>query len=267
MIDLLKELDNVLDHIKSFDKILIFSDFDGTLVSIKRNPENVRLSKKGISILNKILKNKKIITGIVSGRKISELQSFLGNDISENVNLFGCHGSEIRFKGSVTKIAREAEKAKENIIPIINFIMDKYNKIRGVVFEQKENSFAVNYRNIRDSDIEKINEMKIDFLKMTNRYSARLLNLKKVLEVVPDDVDKSLAIKATMNEYGKILKSCNHLKLCIGDDITDENLFIENNEGINVKIAPDKTSSTRAGFFLNNISEYYVFLKKISAIT
>lgn len=266
VIDLLKELDNVLNHISSFNKILLFSDFDGTLVAIKKNPKNVKLSKKAEYILNKIIKNEKIIAGIVSGRKISELEFFLGSHIYENINLFGCHGSEMKFKGSKIHVAEQAEKAKKNLAPIMNFIVSKYNEISGLVFEKKENSFAVNYRNIKYSDKNKIDDMKNDFLEMISKYPARLLDLKKVLEIVPLDVDKSLAIKATMDEYNKIVKSCNHVKLCIGDDITDENLFRENSDGINVKITSPDNQVTSAGYFLNNISENYIFLNKISAI-
>lgn len=264
--DLLKELDRVVKHISSFDTILLFSDFDGTLAAIRRDPKNVRLSKKGKTVLNKIFTNEKIITGIVSGRKISELESFLGRDLSENVNLFGCHGSEMKFAGSEICIAKEAEKANKILAPITDFIMDKYSKISGIVFEQKENSFAVNYRNIKYSDKKKIDDMKKDFMEITNRYTARLLDLKKVLEVVPAEVDKSLAIKETLNKYKRLLESCNHLKICIGDDITDENLFCSNIEGINIKITSDNRSDTCAEFFLNNISENYFFLEKISAI-
>ncbi|MDD3519670.1 MAG: trehalose-phosphatase [Actinomycetota bacterium] len=267
MIDLLKEIDNVLNHISSFRKILLFSDFDGTLAAIKTDPKSVRLSKKGEAILNKIIENEKIITGIVSGRKISELEAFLGSHISENVNLFGCHGSEIKFEGAEIRIAKEAEKAQKTLAPIIDFILNKYNKVSGIIFEKKENSFAVNYRNLKYSDKEKINEMKNDIIEMLSKYPVKLLNLKKVLEIVPLDVDKSLAIKATMDKYAEMLKSFSHVKICIGDDITDENLFRENIDGINIKITSISNPGTSAGYFLKNISQNYIFLNKISAIT
>jgi len=266
VIYLLEQFDSVLKYISSFERILLFSDFDGTLARIRKDPKSVKLSKKGQHILNKIIGNKKIIAGIVSGRKIVELEAFLGTQISGNINLFGCHGSEIKFKGSDIFVAEEAQKAKKSFEPIMNFIINKYDKIRGLVFEKKENSFAVNYRNIKYSDKDKITVIKNDFNEITDRYPVRLLDLKKVLEIVPLDVDKSLAIKATMVKYGKILKPYTQLKICIGDDITDENLFLKNNDGINVKISPVNNQDTHARFFLKNLSENYIFLNKISEI-
>ncbi|MCL4384757.1 MAG: trehalose-phosphatase [Cyanobacteria bacterium] len=264
--NILKDIDNLLKYLASFDKIFIFSDFDGTLVRFRKNPHDVRLSKKAFYVLENISKNLKIITGIVSGRKISELEFFLGNHFSENFNLFGCHGSEIKFKGANIKIATEALESRESIKLIQDIIEKKFINIDSFIFEEKEKSFAVNYRNTKYSEKKKIEDMKNTFLEFEKKYPVKLLDLKKVFEIVPYNINKSIAIKATMKKYYKMLKENNYIFLCIGDDITDENLFMENISGINIKVGSDNLDNTFAQFFLSNIKEVFIFLNKISCI-
>jgi len=264
--NILNNINNVLEYISSFDKVFLFSDFDGTLVRIRKNPRDVRLSKKAAYILNKIIRKEKIITGIVSGRKVSELELFLGGKIAGNVNLFGCHGAEIKFKDSDILIAQEALKAREGLKLIHDFMVKKYGDLKGIIFEEKENSFALNYRNISRMDRNVLNNIKKDMISFENKYPVRLLNLKKVFEIVPLDVDKSIAIKATMQKYKKLLEKNTHIKLCIGDDVTDEYLFKENKDGINIKIDPLHNKDTNAQFFLSNMKETFIFLNRISSI-
>ncbi|MCE5329527.1 trehalose-phosphatase [bacterium] len=262
----LNYIDSLIEYLDLFDKIFIFSDFDGTLVRFKKNPCEVRLSKKAFYALEKISKNSKIITAIVSGRKISELEFFLGNNLLKNLNLFGCHGSEIKFKNMDIEIAAEALESNKSIKSIQDIIEKKFINTSGIIFEKKENSFAVNYRNILNSEKKKIEDLKDAFLEFEKKYPVRFLDLKKVFEIVPHNINKSFAIKATVKKYCKTLKENSYVILCIGDDITDENLFMGNVNGINIKVGVASLSNTNANFFLNNINEVIMFLNKISYI-
>jgi trehalose-phosphatase len=262
----LKDVDTLLKKLTSYNKIFIFLDFDGTLVGLRKYPENVRLSKRASYALKKIFKNLKIITGIVSGRKIKELEFFLGNDLSQNFNLFGCHGSEIKFKNTRVKIASEALRSIKSIKLIQDIIEKKFINISSLIFEKKEKSFAVNYGNAKYSEKKQIEEMKNLFQGFEKKYPVKLLELKKVFEIVPDGITKGLAIKTTIKRYRKMLKENNYIFLCIGDDITDENLFMENKEGINIKVGCSKNTHTNAHYFLKNINEVLILLKKISYI-
>jgi len=262
----LENINSLIEYLGSFDKFFIFSDFDGTLVRFKKNPYEVRLSKKAFYVLQKISKNSKIITGIVSGRKISDLEFFLGNHLSKHFDLFGCHGSEIKFKNMDIEIVAESLESIESIKLIQDIIEKKFINTPGFIFEKKENSFAVNYRNALNSEKKKIEDLKDAFLEFEKKYPVKLLDLKKVFEIVPRNINKSFAIKATVKKYYKTLKEDSYIFLCIGDDITDENLFIENINGINVKVGADSLNGTNANFFLNNINEVIIFLNKISCI-
>jgi trehalose 6-phosphate synthase/phosphatase len=262
----LKESDKLLKYCGTLDKIFIFSDFDGTLVGFRKNPNEVRLSKKAFSILEKISINPKIITGIVSGRKISELEFFMGKYLSENFNLFGCHGSEYKFKNANTETAAEALEPIKSIKLIQETIEKKFPGEGNFIFEKKGKSFAVNYRNTKSSEDAQIEDMKNIFLEFEKKYPVKFLDLKKVFEVVPYSINKSYAIKATVKKYYKIMKYNSHIFICMGDDTTDENLFIENFDGINIKVGSDNPDDTKANYFLNNISEVLAFLKEISNI-
>ena len=262
----LKDIGNLLKYIASFDRIFIFSDFDGTLARFRKNPRNVKLSRKASCTLEKILKNLKIITGIVSGRKISELEFFLGSHLSENFNLFGCHGSEIKFKNKNIKIAAEVMESMEIIRLIQENIEKNFKNESSFIFEKKESSFAVNYRNTGYMKKNKIDEMKNSFLEFEKIFPVKFLDLKKVFEIVPSNINKSTAIKETIKEYGSILEECSYIFLCLGDDTTDENLFIENKNGVNIKVGIDNLDTTHAQYFLSSIKEVFSFLSKIACI-
>lgn len=262
----LKDINSLLKYFASVDKVFLFLDFDGTLVRIRKNPYDVKLSKKAVSALEKISKNPKILTGVVSGRKIIDLEIFLGDHLSKSFNLFGCHGSEIKFRNENIKIAPEALGSRESIKLIQGVIEKKFTGSDGFIFEKKENSFAVNYRNAKYSEKGKIEDLKNTFLELEKKYPIKLLDLKKVLEIVPCNINKGLAIKETMKKYNTILKTNSHVFICIGDDITDESLFMENINGINIKVGPNNSNGTYANFFLNNIKEVLIFLNKISYI-
>jgi len=265
--NVLKDIDSIKKYFGLFDKIFIFLDFDGTLVRFRKNPYDVKLSKKAFYVLEKISKNSKIINGIVSGRKISELEFFLGDHLSKSLNLFGCHGSEIKFKNMDIKIAEEAVESIESIKFIQNIIEKEFINTHGFIFEKKENSFAVNYRNAFNSEKKKIEYLKGVFLEFEKKYPVKLLDLKKVFEIVPRNINKSFAIKATAKKYYNILKENSCIFLCIGDDTTDENLFMENLDGVNIKVGVVSPNGTNANFILNNIKEVIIFLNKISCIS
>jgi trehalose-phosphatase len=56
--------------------VILFLDYDGTLVSIKKTPMEAKAPKRAIDLLNHIADNENIAITIVSGRKIDDYYIF-----------------------------------------------------------------------------------------------------------------------------------------------------------------------------------------------
>jgi len=84
--------------------------------------------------------------------------------------------------------------------------------------------------------------------------------MKKVIEIIPTNIDKGQVIKVIKKreEYTE-----NSLIACIGDDLTDEYLFKENLNGINIRVTKKIKNKTFASYFLKNTTEVFNFLSII----
>ncbi|MCG2790130.1 MAG: HAD hydrolase family protein, partial [Actinomycetia bacterium] len=98
----------------------------------------------------------------------------------------------------------------------------------------------------------------INFYEKNN--PIKVMMMKKVIEIIPTNIDKGQVIKVITKREG-----CteNSLIVCIGDDLTDEYLFKENMKGINIKVAKKIKNKTSASYFLKNTTEVFNFLRII----
>ncbi|HVW86872.1 MAG TPA: trehalose-phosphatase, partial [Bryobacteraceae bacterium] len=72
-------------------RILIASDFDGTLCAIEDTPAKVRLTARMLAILRSIVACERLELAVISGRSLEELTQLVPLDIP----LAGNHGLEI----------------------------------------------------------------------------------------------------------------------------------------------------------------------------
>ncbi|MGM0367268.1 MAG: trehalose-phosphatase [Actinomycetota bacterium] len=69
--------------------MFLFLDYDGTLVGIKKKPQDAKPSKKTRDILLKLAGTNNIVTVLVSGRPIGDLLKFFNQVNISNINFIG----------------------------------------------------------------------------------------------------------------------------------------------------------------------------------
>jgi hypothetical protein len=88
---LFAEWGGVTRLIRKNKHLVVFLDFDGTLVRIAPMPDAVRLEKKTRDILEKLSRRRNVTLAVISGRQRAELQQYIG---IRNVTYMGLYGWE-----------------------------------------------------------------------------------------------------------------------------------------------------------------------------
>src|SRR5262249_39821114 len=119
-------------------KRVILLDLDGTLVGLRRRPQDVRLSQRAKRTLARLAALRHVTVAIVSGRDAETLDRLVN---VKNVRCFGLHGSE--ENEHVPQISREARQALRKAKRSAHQELAEFS---GVGIEDKGNAFTVHYR-------------------------------------------------------------------------------------------------------------------------
>ncbi len=240
---------NWIEHLKRKNIFLLF-DFDGTLVPIKKNPENCYLSYELKKILQEL--NNKIKIGIISGRDLQDLKKRIS--ISD-IYYSGSHGLQIEGL-DIKYINPDARRLKPYINKIYKEVKNLTYEFRGTLIEKKNFSFTLHYRKVDTKKREELKNLFFDIMRNYNQDYIKILNGKMVFEVLPAvNWNKGNAVSLLLN-------SCKseHFPIFIGDDITDETVFDEiKDRGLTIKVGYSK--KTMAKYFIKNQREIYKLIK------
>lgn len=229
----------------------LFLDFDGTLVRFERRPANVRLPLRTHRILERLAHNHHFTIGIVSGRRIKDLQALI--DVP-GIRHFGLHGAEqVGKKTEVSKLARRALATAKRQARL------RLAALPGIWIEDKNYSFAVHYRGAAPATIAAASEMLLQLLAPL-RHSLHVLNGAKVWEVLPCDIRGKGAVVAALRRQLPAATPC----IYIGDDDTDELAFVALADQITVRVG--RKRGTHARFYVQNPPGVLAFLLRLEKV-
>lgn len=196
--------------------LLLFLDYDGTLVRIQRSPERATLSATRRRRLAEL--RRKAFVCIVSGRALAELERLIR---LPGMALVGNHGLELRFRDR-RWIHPGAAAALPALASALAGIARGVEGWPGVFVEDKGITASVHYRAAAPA-------LRRPLKKLVEEEVARrggelvVREGKKVLEVRPNvDWDKGQAVLFVMESFGLDPRS---FPIYIGDDMTDEDAF------------------------------------------
>lgn len=199
----------------------------------------------------------KVVLTIVSGRTIESLLDLFNGMDKEIINWSGVHGGQVKYMGSGVLIPAGVKK----IIPVIEELKQK---ISGVIdnipcyfLEDKGLSFAIHYRKCKGEELAYLEKINSELLENIEGKPVELMQMKKVIEVKPEGINKGRAIQDVRRKYGENVSSIN---ICLGDDVTDEYLFKSNTSGINIKVGVNGHQGPGAEYYLKNVGEVHQFL-------
>jgi len=248
-------IEEIVNSLKAFSHVILFLDYDGTLVPICKDPSLAKLSFKGEKILKMLSKVSWLSVGIISGRSLKEVRKLVG---IKDLFYVGNHGFEILLRGKVW--VHPGLKGFESKLRGVASELKGYIKgINGILLEDRKISISVHYRNLTKKSpgiifkiVSKVLEPYPEVFKITRG--------KKVYEIRPAvNWDKGKALVKLSKLIGLKTKA---LRIYIGDDQTDEDAFrVLEDDDISIRVGYRKGSKAR--YFCRGTSEVLKFIEQL----
>lgn len=248
-----RELNSLtISRISNSEKRLFLLDFDGTLVDIASEVAGAVPSEDILSILKRLSGIPRNHLVIITGRSRATIEHLLG---SMNIDIVAEHGAIIRENGIWKNLNNVDTSWKEKILPVLEKVT---SHLPGSIIEDKQHSVAWHYRNAdKRSGIRASGELSDMLGNLLKSLDLTLTHGKKVIEIMNNKNNKGHAAKYLTDKNGY------DFILSIGDDTTDEEMFITlggNQNAITVRIG---RADTHAKFKLNNLLQVKKLLVNI----
>ena len=208
----------------------LFLDFDGTLVDIAPQPEDVVVPSSLVPTLRALQHYLGGAVAVISGRPIAQIDEFLA---PLRLPAAGVHGTERRGPdGKTTLLSTYSLQAVEAAATALAL---RHPALR---VENKRGSIALHYRQAPELQALCLDTMQAA---VDESPGLSLLHGKMVVEAEPGSASKGHAIQAFLREP----PFRGRTPLFVGDDITDEVGFttVQNMGGLGVKVGEGSTTA------------------------
>jgi trehalose-phosphatase len=149
--------------------ILLLLDYDGTLTPIAKTPSKEIIKREIKVLLQKLSGSLYCKVGIISGRKLKDIKSLIGES---NIIYAGNHGLEIQgLKGKLKSLA--LPHIKLVLRKIVLGLQKRLLGIKGVFIEDKGLTLSVHYRLVKEKDLPVLKKVIVE---ETNIYLAAKKN-------------------------------------------------------------------------------------------
>jgi trehalose 6-phosphate phosphatase len=232
-------LDDLATRIRAGRRVLLFTDFDGTLVPIKDNPMACSLSSDDRALLARIAARPNALVAVVSGRDLADLMPRVG---VEGIVYAGNHGLEIRGPGFDFREPGAVALAPK-LAKIVAELTAALADVPGTWVQNKELSASVHFRQtppdwhgwVRET-VERVLNPHLD------EFVSR--GGKMVLEVRPRvDWHKGRAVHWLWQRLAG--NDPNPVAIYLGDDATDEDAFQAIPDGVTIMVGPSRRTAAR----------------------
>lgn len=236
----------------SADRRLLLFDYDGTLTPlISGDPAGAKPSRKILKRLQKLNKPDNTDVVLVSGRRKEEMQEWFGE---LPIGIAAEHGAYFRRAGG--KNWHKTSTATQEWAAELGVIFDHYTTLTpGSHTERKNWALTWHFRNASPYYAQKnlvaLRRVVKPFLK---KYNLVIKEGNKVFEVLPQDINKGRVAQEWLLQDQDFV-------LCIGDDTTDEDMFIAvPPNSWTIKVG---RGSTEANYRLPDVDAVQALLKKL----
>ncbi|WP_319429720.1 trehalose-phosphatase [Mycobacterium sp. RTGN5] len=227
MPDLPEDLHRALIDVARVPRLLVASDFDGTVAPIVSNPADARPIPAAAEALAALATLPSTSAALISGRALRDLRVLSGGPA--DVHLVGSHGSEFDA-GFLDAIDEPAKALLARIEQTMTALIERYP---GATVEIKPVSVAFHVRNAAPEHAQQALD---DALNAVRDWDIHLTEGKAVREFAVIDTDKGAALDQLRE------RSDASAVVFFGDDVTDEKAFSRLTDGdIGVKVGPGQT--------------------------
>jgi trehalose 6-phosphate phosphatase len=246
----------VIQRIERGRHVLLFLDYDGTLVPIQKTPDRAFFPPAKRDFLRRL--SQRAFVSIVSGRSLSEIQGLIA---IKDIAYIGNHGLEISY-GRRCWVHPKAKRTEPILKDVLEKIRHKTKDFPGILVENKRVTGAVHYRLAAPVLCKPLKEIITKEIGQNGR-GLKMTEGKKVFEIKPDvPWDKGKAVLELM-DWTKPKKEPQ--PIYIGDDQTDEDAFraINHSDRSAVTIHVGQVKNTRARYRLATVNRVWDFLRDL----
>lgn len=243
-------LQDLADRIRSGRRVILFTDFDGTLVPICDKPLAVFASDEVQTVLSRLAKQAGV--AVVSGRDLADLIPRVG---VEGIAYAGNHGLEIHGPGYEFRVPEAVERSPE-LHEIVTELTVALSGVLSSWVQNKELTASVHFRQVDPAQVPRVVAI-VEQILIPHQERFELRPGKMVLEVRPRvNWHKGEALKWLWNRMNA---TPNTIGIYLGDDATDEDAFAALPDGVTVLVGSPRPSEAR--YRLNGPEEVLEFLK------
>jgi trehalose 6-phosphate synthase/phosphatase len=245
-----KHIDKIIADFNKAAKRCILLDYDGTLAPYQKLPSLATPSEELVQLLKQLTQDPLNEIVIISGRDVKTLENWLGK---LPLNMIAEHGACVKYHGEQWKEQVPINTEwKEQVRPLMQLFVDR---CAGSFIEEKKSTLAWHYRNTnQELGFMRSRELRNALLQLTANTPLQVVDGNKVLEVRMVGVDKGMAAVNMITGFDP------DFVLCIGDDVTDEDMFrAMHDRGYTIKIGRANTS---AQYTILSQKDVFPFLKR-----
>jgi trehalose 6-phosphate phosphatase len=252
---------NLMEHLHILDdvartrgRLFLALDFDGTLAPIADAPGEVELKPQMNAVLGELARCNHVSIAVVSGRSIYDLARRIH---LPDVILAGNHGLEI-VAPQWTYTCPDAVTFQNALSAISAGVSRAITYFHGAWVENKRLTATVHYRQVDATQHESLKRVvRTCVVGASERFAIR--SGKMALEIRPRVAwDKGSAVQ--------LIRCRNGLEaapmICIGDDRTDESMFLRFPDATNIVVGSRPDSA--AAYHVADSDEVYVALSLLS---
>jgi len=245
-----EQIESLVHHAR---KVLVVSDYDGTLAPIAPTPAMAFLPERAYRALSRLVSVPQVTVAVISGRRLQDVRAKVG----VNCIYGGNHGLEIHG-GGIKFLHPGAVDFRRMLSAQCRHLERRVKRWPGAWVENKAFSATVH---VREVAAENWPALFSDVLDEIERAAGafRVRSGRAALEILPAiDWDKGSAVRYIRGRLG--LEDA--LVLCLGDDATDETMFHCINDGINIHVGASE--KTAAGFTLPDVPSVTDLLHRVA---
>lgn len=252
----------IAERIRSADRVLLLTDFDGTLSPIAGRPEEAVLPEGTKQAVHALVARWQVGVAVVSGRALSDIRNKVG---IPGITYAGNHGLEIDGP-SLHFVYAPAEILRPVIRHLYAALNEALSGFPGAFVEDKGIALSVHYRQVAEERAAGLKRACEDVIRgPRSEGKVTVVEGKQVYEVRPGVVwDKENAVNLLMACWAPSTGGAANLVLFLGDGPTDEPGFeaVGRRGGVTVFVG-EPGGSTAADYFLRTPAEVEEFLRRL----
>lgn len=233
--------DTLALRVRSAPFLLLFTDFDGTLVPIKERPMECTLDADVRDSLSVISRQDRTAVAVVSGRDLADLRPRVGVD---GIAYAGNHGLEIEGPGLSFREPVALQLSGElssRVAELTAALAD----IPGAWVQNKGLSASVHYRQVEPDRVPRVLEVVRHVMAPARKAGRFVLRSGKMVEEIRPAVDwhKGRAVQWLTERLAAGVSD--PLSIYLGDDRTDEDAFAALPGGVTVHVGTPHDTAAR----------------------